>query len=445
MTYTADTPILGTGLLTAPQIDAVFHRRNPNAPPLGDAIIRQSALSGINSDFLTAEIMDETANWTSARAVQANNPSGLGATDDGAWGEVFATPEEGIHATVAHWLTYIMGAANPLKADDPRYAAVTSTGRAGTVSVIGQIGNGVWATAKDYATSVLTRMNTIVAESGGNPPMPVPYDRVHTSADIGPSRALDSIRWFIVHDTEGHFAGDESVLTSAAAPVESAHFLIGREQGQCVYIVPITETAWTAGNDQVGEQAVQVEMSGFAGNGEGYTDYQYDKLAEIYRWCVAQGMTGVPPVYLGLHPADTDGGPEPDDAGIIGHAGVPNPNGLSASPPWGGASGHTDPGPDFQWDRFIGLISGNAPQPPAPPDNKVNGHVLAGGFRALWESNPDRMRAYGLPLSEEYPAMLGNLPVTAMDLERVQFIYDVSTPDPFRVRVPLRSEKVKKI
>ena len=45
--------------------------------------------------------------------------------------------------------------------------------------------------------------------------------RVHYAADIGPPRAIGELRWFIVHDTEGYFAGDEQVLTSAIPPVES--------------------------------------------------------------------------------------------------------------------------------------------------------------------------------------------------------------------------------
>ena len=75
--------------------------------------------------------------------------------------------------------------------------------------------------------------------------------------------------WFIVHDTEGYFAGDEEVLTSAAPPVESSHALIDRD-GTLVAMVPLDRTAWTPGNDDVARSSINVELSGFAT--EPYTD-----------------------------------------------------------------------------------------------------------------------------------------------------------------------------
>lgn len=162
--------------------------------------------------------------------------------------------------------------------------------------------------------------------------------RWHMAADIGPARPMTAITWFIVHDTEGYEAGDETVLTSAAPPVASAHALIGRD-GTLVAMVELTRTAWTPGNDAVARLSVNVELSGFAR--AGYTQAQYRALAAYFRWCTKQGMN-VPAEYVG----------KAERPGIIGHADVAAPDGTG----WGGAAHHTDPGPLFDWNRLMTLI-----------------------------------------------------------------------------------------
>ena len=217
--------------------------------------------------------------------------------------------------------------------------------------------------------------------------------RVHWAGDIGPTRPMSAIKWFIVHDTQGYPVGDESVLTAAGAPVESAHGLI-LPSGEFVYMVPLTTTAWTPGNDPVAETSINVEISGFAS--AGYADDQYKSLAGFFRFCVARGMN-VPAVYTAR-----SGKP-----GIIGHQDVPNPDAPGA---FGGASGHTDPGPLFDWAKFITDITGTAPAPVVDPRrfDPVTGMELLGGMRALYEWLESRMGAdealldVGRPLTNEF-------------------------------------------
>ena len=189
-----------------------------------------------------------------------------------------------------------------------------------------------------------------------------PVEIDYTNAFPGaPQRALSDIKWFVVHDTEGHEQGSEQVLLGPGA---SVHSLIDTD-GACEYMVPIDTTAWTAGNDAVSRLAVQVELVGFRdGHEGGYTEAQYQSMANFFRWCVAQGMTGVPLVYIGRQ--DADGGPLPDVAGMLGHEDVPNPNAPGA---WGGVSGHTDPGPLFDWNKFIGLCGNGVVTPVVPVPN----------------------------------------------------------------------------
>ena len=406
MTYAPGSSIVGYRPVAAGWRDALSARgATPDAGTilaLYDAACRRLDL---DPNLAVAQACHEATWFTSARWRQENNPAGLGITADNTPPNPFRTPDEGIQAHCEHLCCYVYAVATcPCDHGhlaDRRHFFHDGLPRLADLERIPARG---WANpGTGYVASIVAIANQV---TGGSTPMSVPYDRTHISADLGPARDLASVKWFIVHDTEGRFDGDEQVLTSPAAPVESAHFLVGRQPGQCVLVVPLGTTAWTAGNDDVGEQAVQVELSR-APVETGYTDYQYDKLAELFRWCVAQGMVNVPPVYLGLHPKDSDGGPEPDDAGIIGHAGVPDGAGG-----WGGFAHHTDPGPDFDWPRFIAAI-GNAPAP--PPDGRrfaETGRTITGNIKGYWERFNDddtSIQVFGFPVTDLVAE--GGLPV----------------------------------
>jgi hypothetical protein len=113
-------------------------------------------------------------------------------------------------------------------------------------------------------------------------------------------------------------------------------------------MVPLSITAWTPGNDAVAEQSINVEMSGL--QSKGYTDAQYKSMAAFFRWCVTQGCA-IPAEYAA----------RTGRAGILGHQDVLNPEWPDAVNQWGGISGHTDPGPLFDWNKFIGYIRGANP------------------------------------------------------------------------------------
>jgi hypothetical protein len=207
MAYDASTPILGAGTMTPAGIDAAFaaraRGRNPNLPALGAAIVAEGAASGVNHDFLTAQILDETDGWTSPRAVQANNPAGIGATDDGAWGATFATPRDGIHAECAHWLTLIRGATNPWAGDDPRFDVAVRQPYAGRVRVVGDIGAGVWASAKDYAATILRILNQISTGPGSGGEMSIQIEDIRgaleTNPGGGPNQRQAPKRGVVIH------------------------------------------------------------------------------------------------------------------------------------------------------------------------------------------------------------------------------------------------------
>ena len=103
-------------VLNGPQVDtAVLRawldaRSATQSPQIRDEIAcaytTYGRLSRIGNLLPFAQALHETGHFASPRWVQAFNPAGLGATNDGAWGSTFATPSEGIVAQFAHLLAY---------------------------------------------------------------------------------------------------------------------------------------------------------------------------------------------------------------------------------------------------------------------------------------------------------------------------------------------------
>jgi N-acetyl-anhydromuramyl-L-alanine amidase AmpD len=333
----------------------------PHNPAQADAIaaayFRDGVRIGLNADLALAQACHESAWFTARHWTEQFDPCGLGVTGDDApggppSGATFASLEEGIEAHYEHLACYAMAADPPAVAEwgplDPRHDFHDGMPRVADLVRPER----KWAVPGDgYAAAIVAIANRVIGETTMNAP-PTEADigypvRVHAAADVGPARDIAEIVWFIVHDTEGHFAGDETILTSAAPPVESAHALIDRD-GTLVFMVPLDRTAWTPGNDDVAHRSINVELSGFAT--EPYTDAQYRALAAFFRWCAGRGMPA-PAVYVGKE----------ERPGICGHQDVADPDHPGA---WGGVAHHTDPGPLFRWETLVGYIN-QAPVPPA--------------------------------------------------------------------------------
>jgi hypothetical protein len=368
----------------SPWAAAIRARNAEQADAIAAAYFRYGAAIGINADLALAQACHECAWFTSRRWRAQFNPCGLGVTSDDAPGATFNSLDAGVQAHYEHLACYTMAADPPVirawGLHDPRHTfhddrpLVRDLIRPERKWAVP--GNGYAEAIVAIANQVTGGMTMIVGPTAEEIGYPV---RLHTAADLGPPRALADIRWFIVHDTEGYFPGDEAVLTSAAPPVESAHALIGRD-GTLVCMVPLDRTAWTPGNDAVAVASVNAELSGFAT--EPYTEEQYRSLAAFFRWCARQGCT-VPAAYVGR--ADADGGPLPDAPGIIGHRDVPDPDHPGQ---WGGVAHHTDPGPHFDWQRLIALIetSGGDAADTFVSDNPFGPVPLRAPFGDRWRA-----------------------------------------------------------
>jgi hypothetical protein len=144
-------------------------------------------------------------------------------------------------------------------------------------------------------------------------------------------RSPQSISKIVVHVTEGSFWGSVRWLKNPRAHA-SSHYVVSRA-GEIVQLVHVSDIAWHAGNWGTNVRSVGIEHEGFTYGPNGFTDKQYRQSAKLTAWLAKRALMPI------------------DRAHIIGHHEVPGPNGGR-----GGASGHTDPGPRWNWARYLRLV-----------------------------------------------------------------------------------------
>ena len=164
----------------------------------------------------------------------------------------------------------------------------------------------------------------------------------HSPNKTSTNRTRASIDAIVIHDTEGRFIGSIRVLQRAHTR-GSAHFIVSR-RGQVVQLVPVTDVAWHAGNGWWNLHSIGIEHEGWAGR-RAYTEKEYRASAQLtaylaHRWSI---------------PIDREH--------VIGHAEVPNPFHPGH---YGGVSGHTDPGPYWNWAYYMRLMRYYAAHPVLP-------------------------------------------------------------------------------
>jgi hypothetical protein len=144
-------------------------------------------------------------------------------------------------------------------------------------------------------------------------------------------RSTGSIDKIVVHVTEGQFWGSVRWLKSPRAHA-SSHYVVSR-RGKIVQLVHLSDIAWHAGNWNVNVQSVGIEHEGFTYGPGGFPDAQYHASARLAGWIARRALMPI------------------NRRTVIGHADVPAPGGGR-----GGASHHTDPGPHWNWNRYLQLV-----------------------------------------------------------------------------------------
>lgn len=135
----------------------------------------------------------------------------------------------------------------------------------------------------------------------------------------------------IIHITEG----SDSLGWLNGANGNSAHYLTWPDGSPRAQLLPERVAAWAAGNRAYNERGIQLEHEKRYIDAP-WSDEEYRNLAKIAARIIKRN-----PLI------------KPDREHIIGHSEVPDPNRPGR---FGGAGNHQDPGPGFEWPRFMALV-----------------------------------------------------------------------------------------
>jgi hypothetical protein len=140
-----------------------------------------------------------------------------------------------------------------------------------------------------------------------------------------------NIDTIVIHVAEGSYSSTISWLENCAAQA-SAHYVVSREGGmaQCVREEDI---AWHAGWWYTNTHSIGIEHAGYINNPDSFTRSMYHASARLSAWCCKMYEIPIDPKH------------------IIGHSQVPGCPGSG-----GGVNCHTDPGPYWNWDKYMLLI-----------------------------------------------------------------------------------------
>lgn len=157
----------------------------------------------------------------------------------------------------------------------------------------------------------------------------------YTAANRPESHPIDKI---VVHTTQGSYESAMNWFQDPASGV-SAHYTVRSADGLVGQSVSEQNIAHHAGNWDYNQTSVGIEHEGYVEDPSWYTDEMYRSSAQ-----------------LGAHLVNTYGIPV-DRQHIIGHDEVP------------GAT-HTDPGPYWDWDLYMGYVQEYSGQGYADPYNQ---------------------------------------------------------------------------
>jgi len=137
----------------------------------------------------------------------------------------------------------------------------------------------------------------------------------------------------IIHVTQGSFDSAVRVFQDPAHRA-ATHYIVGQD-GRVVQMIRELDVAYQAGNRSFNERAIGIEHEGFVDRPKDLTKAMYESSARLTASVCAR--YGIPI----------------DREHIIGHVEVPGTD-------------HTDPGPHWDWDRYLKLVRRAATAPPTP-------------------------------------------------------------------------------
>ncbi|MGW6054908.1 N-acetylmuramoyl-L-alanine amidase [Streptomyces sp. NPDC055189] len=133
------------------------------------------------------------------------------------------------------------------------------------------------------------------------------------------------VDYVIVHVTQETYADTLAIFQNSAKKV-SAHYVVRSKDGRIAQCVRERNVGWHAGNWDYNTRSIGIEHEGWVDQPEYFTDAMYEQSAL-------------------LTAAICDKYDIPKDRKhILGHVEVPGAN-------------HTDPGPHWDWTRYIRLVN----------------------------------------------------------------------------------------
>jgi hypothetical protein len=141
------------------------------------------------------------------------------------------------------------------------------------------------------------------------------------------------VRKIVIHVAEGSYSGTISWFENCAAKA-SAHYVVS-SKGRIAQCVPDEDIAWHAGWWDTNTHSIGIEHAGYIDNPEWLTRSMYHASARLSAWCCKKYKIPI------------------DRKHIIGHSQVPGCSSGSG----GGVDCHTDPGPYWNWNKYMRLIS----------------------------------------------------------------------------------------
>ncbi|WP_405885027.1 N-acetylmuramoyl-L-alanine amidase [Streptomyces sp. NBC_01136] len=165
--------------------------------------------------------------------------------------------------------------------------------------------------------------------------IPAPYEEFgegdYGNHDLGDRPASQSIKYIVIHDTEGTWDG---VLKLVQDPTYvSWNYTLRSTDGHIAQHVKAKDVAWHAGNWYVNAKSIGLEHEGFLASPDAwYTEEMYRASARLVKYLAKK--YGIPL----------------DRQHILGHDNVPGPT-TSTIPGM-----HTDPGPYWDWQHYFTLL-----------------------------------------------------------------------------------------
>ncbi|MGW4699917.1 N-acetylmuramoyl-L-alanine amidase [Streptomyces sp. NPDC004285] len=178
------------------------------------------------------------------------------------------------------------------------------------------------------------------------------------------------VDFIVIHDLEGSYDGGVSWFQDPVSGV-SAHYVMKADGSEATQMVATKDIAFHAGNYWVNLHGIGIEMEGYAAQGPTwFTPAQYKATAALVRYLARR--FGVPL----------------DRKHIIGHDNVLPPR-PSRAP-----DAHWDPGPYWDWEKFMALLGADQPRERSGGAGRTGGNVGIGQaveIAPAYGKNPQRV------------------------------------------------------